>query len=97
MPPGRRPRRSELVGYRVRVDLLHTRPAVWRRLELASDLMLSEVHAVLQAAFGWEDYHLHRFALGPSVWDRASELYLCPFDVDQGEEEGLDAREVRLD
>jgi hypothetical protein len=64
------------VTYRVRVDLKGNKPPVWRRLELASDLLLSEVHALLQAAFGWEDYHLHRFAIGPSVWDRAAR-YSC--------------------
>ena len=84
--------------YRVRVDLQGAKPPVWRRLELASDLRLSQVHELLQAAFGWLDCHLHRFALGSSVWDLDSSLYLCPFDVDEGEDDdGLDAREVRLD
>lgn len=39
----------------VRVDIDETRPPVWRRLVLRGDLLLDELHAVLQAAFGWQD------------------------------------------
>jgi hypothetical protein len=51
---------------------------VWRRLELASDLFLDEVHEVLQLAFGWTDSHLHQFGSGPGLYDEETELYLCP-------------------
>lgn len=36
-------------------------PKIWRQLELRGSLALYQVHQVLQAAFGWEDAHLHRF------------------------------------
>lgn len=45
----------------VRVDLVHSEPAIWRQLEIRGSLALSQVHQVLQAAYGWEDVHLHRF------------------------------------
>jgi hypothetical protein len=60
-------------------------------------MFLDQAHQVLQVAFGWSDSHLHRFALGSSVWDETSEKFLCPFDVDEGEDEGVPASEVRLD
>jgi hypothetical protein len=47
--------------FEVRVELVDSEPAIWRRFELASTLALSRVHQVLQTAFGWEDAHLHRF------------------------------------
>jgi len=95
----RRARREDEVTLRVRVDLRGMRPPVWRRLELGSTMFLDEVHEVVQAAFGWTDSHLHRFAVGgASVWDREAELFLCPFDVAEGEpEEGTPEGEVRLD
>jgi hypothetical protein len=34
---------------------------MWRQLEIRGSLALDQVHQVLQAAFGWEDAHLHRF------------------------------------
>jgi hypothetical protein len=45
----------------VRVELVDSEPEIWRQLEIRSTMMLSQVHQVLQAAFGWEDAHLHRF------------------------------------
>lgn len=45
----------------VRVELVDSEPEIWRRFELRGSLALSQVHQVLQAAFGWEDAHLHRF------------------------------------
>jgi hypothetical protein len=83
--------------YRVRVDLRGTKPPVWRRLELSSHLFLDEVHEILQTAFGWTDSHLHRFASGGSGFDRHAQLYLCPFDVEEGEDDGVPGEDVRLD
>ncbi|WP_223838702.1 plasmid pRiA4b ORF-3 family protein [Nocardiopsis deserti] len=92
----RRPRRDETVIYRVSAELTDTEPPVWRRLELVSDLFLNEVHAILQAAFGWEDYHLHRFGSGPDYYSDQTERYLSPFDVAEGET-GVPEEQVRLD
>lgn len=93
----RRPRLDGTFVFRVRVDLDHARPPIWRRLDLRSDLTLDQVHRVLQAAFGWWDYHLHRFALGGHPFDWHSQLFLCPAEVEEGEEEGVATADVRLD
>jgi hypothetical protein len=95
-PSRRRPRRSEAVTYRVRVDLNRTRPPLWRRLELASDLFLDQVHEVIQVAFGWTGSHLHQFGSGPGHYSPETEHYLCPFQVEDGET-GIPEEDVRLD
>lgn len=96
-PSQRRPRRADVVTYRVRTDLKGAKPPCWRRLELASDLMLHELHEILQVTFGWRDEHLHKFAAGPtSFYDHDSEHFLNPFDMAQGED-GVPEHEVRLD
>jgi hypothetical protein len=95
VPSRRRERRADVVTYRVRVDLTGTKPPLWRRLELASDTHLDELHDVIQIAFGWTDSHLHRFSMGAS-YDRDTEHFLCPFDVDEGEE-GTPENQVRVD
>jgi Plasmid pRiA4b ORF-3-like protein len=41
-----------------------TDPPVWRRLLVPAALRLDRLHQVLQAAMGWEDYHLHAFTDG---------------------------------
>jgi len=96
-PPSRRgPRRREVVTYRVRVGLKGTRPPLWRRLELASDLFLDQVHDIIQIALGWTDSHLHGFASGPDFHAAETERYLCPFDAAEGET-GIPEGKVRLD
>lgn len=97
-PPAsrRRPRRPDVVTFRVRVDLKGTRPPLWRRLELSSDLLLNEVHQAIQEAFGWTDSHLHQFASGPDPHSQETEFYLCPFQIDEGDI-GIPEEQVRLD
>ncbi|MEP6528276.1 MAG: plasmid pRiA4b ORF-3 family protein [Nocardioidaceae bacterium] len=84
-PDLRRPRLTELAIYRIRVDLDHAQPPIWRRLDLRSDLPLDVVHQVLQVAFDWTDSHLHRFSLGGHPFDGHSQLFLCPYDFEEGE------------
>src|SRR6516164_4050474 len=96
-PPSRRlPRRTDVVTYRVRIDLKGTRPPLWRRLELTSDLFLDQVHEIIQIAFGWTDSHLHQFGSGPAHYGPETEHYLCPFQVEDGET-GIPEEDVRLD
>jgi hypothetical protein len=95
-PSRRRPRRGDVVTYRVRVDVSGTKPPLWRRLELASDLFLDELHEILQVAFGWTDSHLHRFMSGPRPYGPEAEYYLGPLEAADGEA-GVAEDEVRLD
>ena len=100
MPDLRRPALDDLRLFRVRVDLKRSQPPIWRRLEVRSDLRLDALHQVLQAAFSWDDYHLWRFSLGGGPFDHGNQLFLCPYDVQEGEledEGGIPAGEVRLD
>ncbi|HHV75394.1 MAG TPA: plasmid pRiA4b ORF-3 family protein [Thermoanaerobacterium sp.] len=34
---------------------------IWRRLVVPINITFTQLHKVLQAAFGWQDYHLHEF------------------------------------
>ena len=63
---------------RVSTVLAYTHPPIWRRLELASDLRLDELHRVLQAAFQWEGGHLHQFSAENRIWDDGSSGDLGP-------------------
>ena len=47
--------------YQLKATILGTKPAVWRRVVVPEDIRLSELHQVLQAAFGWWNCHLHEF------------------------------------
>jgi hypothetical protein len=39
-------------------------PPVWRRVLIPAAYSLDRVHAVIQAAMGWENYHMHAFRVG---------------------------------
>jgi len=71
---------------RVRVEVLGVVPPIWRALELRSDLTLDVLHEVIQAAFGWEDRHLHRFHPTPDPYTSDLEMIINVGDEDEGEE-----------
>lgn len=100
-PDLRRTPRLEAVVYRVRVALDGSDPLIWRQLDLRSDITLDLLHQALQVAFDWTDSHLHRFSLGGRAFDRHSQLFLCPSDVDNDDGwenvAGVPAAETRLD
>ena len=81
-------------GFRVRVDLMYAKPPIWRRLVLPGDLVLDELHDVLQVAMGWQDGHLHKFGVGADRRTRA--YFVTRFDLSEGDD-GLVEDGVRLD
>jgi Plasmid pRiA4b ORF-3-like protein len=57
---------SHNVIVQIKVKLLGvSKPPVWRRLQLRADTRLDRLHEIIQAAFGWQDYHMHCFTCGP--------------------------------
>ena len=90
-------KRRERVCFVVRLDLDNARPPIWRRLRVASDLRLDQVHDVIQAAMGWSDMHLHHFQMGPDAKNFRVVPFLTPFDVEEGETDGTLEADVRLD
>ncbi|MFE5700493.1 plasmid pRiA4b ORF-3 family protein [Rhodococcus koreensis] len=89
-------RRSQPATFQIRVDLDDAKPPIWRRLLLSSELMLDELHAVLQPAMGWTDSHLHQFLVGENKVDRFAEQFHMQFMLDEGADGVLENR-VRLD
>lgn len=49
---------------RLKIVLADTEPAIWRRVEVPAETTLKQLHAVIQAAMGWDDAHLHEFHMG---------------------------------
>jgi hypothetical protein len=47
--------------YQLEVTLAGIKPRVWRRVLVDGGSTLDQVHEVIQAAFGWWNYHLHEF------------------------------------
>lgn len=49
--------------YQLKISLRGVRPAIWRRVQVRSDVTLGDLHWIIQFAMGWEGYHLHSFAV----------------------------------
>ena len=49
--------------FQFRLSLAEVRPTVWRRVQVPADYTLARLHKVIQAAMGWQDYHLHEFTI----------------------------------
>jgi Plasmid pRiA4b ORF-3-like protein len=63
---GRIASRSNEVIVQLKIKLLDvSKPPVWRQVQLRADTRLDQLHDVIIAAFGWENYHMHVFTSGP--------------------------------
>jgi hypothetical protein len=57
--------------FKLKITLLGvTRPPIWRRLLVPAEIRLDRFHEVIQAAMGWEDYHMHVFSDGAAEYGR---------------------------
>lgn len=48
----------------IKVTMFGIQPPIWRRILIPWDITLDELHAVLQGAFAWQNYHLYEFQIG---------------------------------
>lgn len=60
------PKPSKL--YQLKITLIDSKPPIWRKILVRSDIGLPKLHAVLQAAMGWEGGHLHAFRAGHEMY-----------------------------
>ncbi len=47
----------------LRIELLYVEPMVWRRFLVPSETKLPKFSRMLEAAMGWDGYHLHMFGV----------------------------------
>jgi hypothetical protein len=68
------PSGSEASVFQLKITLQDLRPAVWRRVLVPEDTTLVGLHRVIQAAMGWEDYHLWKFEVGGAEYGEKGEM-----------------------
>lgn len=57
----------------LRIDLVDSRPRIWREIEVPVSLTLLNVHDVVQIAFGWGDYHMWQFEIAGALYGTPNE------------------------
>lgn len=57
--------------YELKITLRDTRPPIWRRLRVRSDVTLFKFHSILQFVMGWMDGHMHQFVANGKAYGRA--------------------------
>lgn len=48
---------------RLRIEICEIRPKIFRTVDVAASISLTELHEVIQCAFDWWDYHLWQFEI----------------------------------
>lgn len=68
--------------YQLKITLLLSKPAIWRRMLVLADFSLDELHWVIQAAMPWTNSHLHQFL------DKSRTVYSDPrFQIEDAKDE----------
>lgn len=76
--------------YELKITLLESKPAIWRRIQVPENITLIKLHRALQALMGWQDYHLHQFTVNGELYGMRVD------DWQDATPELLDERGVRL-
>jgi hypothetical protein len=61
MPPKKHPAETQI--YQLKITLKDSKPPIWRRVQVPSDISLAKLHWIIQEIMGWTDSHLHQFKL----------------------------------
>ena len=74
-------------GYQLKITIKGSKPPRWRRVVVPEQFTFCQLHQVIQGAFGWCDYHLHKFEfkkpglLIRETWEEDDLAESCGCDV----------------
>jgi Plasmid pRiA4b ORF-3-like protein len=67
--------------YQLKIVLQGSKPPIWRRVLVKSNITLADLHEIIQAVMGWYNVHLHQF-------DVHGNFYSSPeFQLEETEDE----------
>ena len=56
--------------YQLKITLMYSDPAIWRRVVVPANFKLDRLHQVIQRVMPWTDSHLHQFIVGRTCYGR---------------------------
>jgi hypothetical protein len=78
-------RRTPEQAVQLLITLRDIDPPIWRRVVVTASMTLRELHAVIQTAMRWQDYHLHLFDVDGVLYGDVEEIEGSPL----GDEESF--------
>lgn len=54
---------KEAKVYQLKITLCHSKPPIWRQVQVKSNINLSKLHQVIQIVMDWTNSHLHQFTI----------------------------------
>jgi hypothetical protein len=54
--------------YQLKITLRGSKPAIWRRVVVRSDMRLDRLHGAIQRVMPWTNSHLHQFIVGRAYY-----------------------------
>ncbi len=73
--------------YQLKITLNYTKPAIWRKFIVESDIKLSDLHRIIQTVMGWYNSHLNHFRINNEFYSMLD---------DEMELEYIDYRKIKL-
>lgn len=77
--------------YQLRITLIESRPAIWRKILVNEDVLLSNLHNIIQTTMGWTNSHLHQFIKNETFYTER-----IPGDIFWDEMDNIDYKGMRL-
>jgi len=74
------------IVYQLKVTLKGSKPPIWRRILVLSDVSLARFHMILQVVMGWTNSHLHQFILGRTMYGMTGDEWGMDLDVEDENE-----------
>lgn len=56
--------------YQLKITLLDSQPAIWRRIVVPASFRLDQLHQVIQEVMPWTNSHMHQFIAGDTYYGR---------------------------
>ena len=78
--------------YQLKIILNNSNPPIWRQFLVKSNILLPDLHKIIQTVMGWNNSHLHEF-------DINGKIYGLPENDDEFEDENriTDYSSIKLD
>lgn len=86
----------------LKIGLVGSRPLIWRRILIPTDVSFFNLHVAIQDSFCWEDAHLHQFhTINPYTRMRNSHDTLIKYPMPEFDDlddttQDLDERKIKL-